>query len=512
MTDLSSLIVNLVYVVPPLALVLVWGGAWIEARSSRRVVTAAWAALALLAMVHYAWPNVRAQRYFNGYEHFHYYLGTKYAQELGYTGLYVATVAALDENAADRGRGPIKIERARNLETGKHVSPERLRRMIPDVKARFTPERWQEYRVDAAYLAERASWTGMVKALDDKGYNASPAWTLVSGLFSSNASVPSGRVALLPWIDVLLWLVAFTALGRTYGARALALVLVVLGTQLVTDHAHLKAAFLRVDWIVCLLLALVAQRKGRPALAGALVGYAAMMRVFPIVFGFGVGVKLVAELVRHRRVDRASVLFLVGMGAVMAMLVAASAGVYGVDYWREFFDKIVPHASAVTSWRIGFRYVFLLVLGFDGAQESFDTYSALFYLICLALLVASAFVVEKLEADDALAFGFFAFYLLMAPTYYYYVALLIPTLWFAKHLSTQWAKVGLTILFLIGMAMHKLMALYDRGSAVFVPMSVAVLVIFVWVTRALWLEQRRAPSTSATTPDPPADPSPIDQR
>ena len=454
-------------------------------------MTGLWGALAVLAMLHYVWPNVRSQRYFNGYEHFHYYLGTKYAPELGYTGLYVATVAALDENAADRGRPPIKLERTRDLQTGKHISPERLRRQIPDVKARFTPERWEEYRVDAAYMAERASWGGMVKALDDKGYNASPAWTLVSGALSNATSTVTGSVRLLPWIDVVLWLIAFVAVGRTFGARVLSIVLVILGTQLVTDHTHLKAALLRVDWIACLLLALVAQKRKLPAVAGALVGYAAMMRIFPAAFGFGVGVKLVSELVRYRRIDRGSVLFLGSMMAAMLVLFAASTAVYGIDYWKEFFDKILPHASAITAWRVGFRYVFVGLAGLGGWQEFSTAHSSSFYLICLVLLVGSAFVVEKLEADDALAFGFFAFYLLMAPTYYYYVALLIPALWFGKRADTRWAKVGLTIMFVVGMLMHKLVAIYDRTSVVFVPLSIAVLVMFIYVTRALYREQRQ---------------------
>lgn len=503
MNELTTLITNLVYIVPPLALALVWLGGKLDASGKKKLVTGLWLTMAALAMLHYVWPHVRSQRFFNGYEHFHYYLGTKYARELGYTGLYVATVAALDENQADQGRPPIKIERARDLETGRHLSPERLRRKIPDVKARFSAERWAEYRVDAQYMAERASWAGMVKALDDKGYNASPAWTLVSGALANATSTVTGSVAILPWLDVLLWLITFIALGRFYGARPVAIVLVLLGTQLVTDHFHLKSAFLRVDWIACLLLAMVAQKKKQPLVAGALVGYATMMRVFPAVFAFGVGVKLVSELWRHRRVDRGSVQFLAAMSAAMLVLFVISAGVYGLDYWREFFDKIMPHASAVTSWRIGFRYIFLGLSGLGGWQEFFDSYSKLFYLICLAILIACAFVVEKLkEDDDALAFGFFAFYVLMAPTYYYYVALLVPVLWFAKHLETRWAKVGLTILLVIGVAMHKLMALYDRGSAVFVPMSVACLVMFVYVTLALRREQKLA-----ATPARPETPS-----
>lgn len=504
MNALSPFVIDLVYYLPPLAIALVWLGGRLDKAGKRRVVTGLWVAMAAMAMVHYAWPHLRAKRFFNGYEHFHYYLGTKYAPELGYTGLYVATVAALDENNAEKGRPPIKIERARDLQTGRHISPERLRQKIPEVKERFSAERWAEYRVDAAYLAERASWGGMVKALDDKGYNASPAWTLVSGALSSATSTVTRSIELLPWIDVVLWLVAFVALGRAFGGRALAVMLLILGTQLVTDHSHLKAAFLRVDWIVCLLLALVAQHKKKPFVAGLLVGYAAMMRIFPAVFGYGVGVKLVSELVRHRRIDRASVHFLVGMATSMGVLFLASTAVYGLDYWREFFDKILPHASAITAWRIGLRYIFVGLAGLGGWQEFFDTNSTLFYLICLAILVACAFVVEKLEADDALAFGFFAFYVLMAPTYYYYVALMVPAIWFGRHLERSWAKAGLTVLLITGVVMHKMVALYDRTSVSFVPMSVAGLFMLVWVTVALRREQRAAAALAATPAPAPA--------
>ena len=500
MNALSDLITNFVYIVPPLALVLVWLGGRFDAAGRRQLVTGLWLVLAALSMLHYVWPHVRFQRYFNGYEHFHYYLGTKYADELGYTGLYVATVAALDENNADKGRPPIKIERARDLETGRHVSPERLRKKIPEVKERFTAERWAEYRVDAAFLAERASWGGMVKALDDKGYNASPAWTLAVGALASRASVPGGGIWFLPWVDVLLWLVAFSVVGRVFGIRPLAVMLVILGTQLVTDHSHLKAALLRVDWIVCLLLAMAAQKKQHPLLAGVLVGYASMMRIFPAVWGYGVGVKLVSELVRHRRIDKDSVLFLVGMAGSMLFLFGSSAAVYGLDYWREFFDKIIPHASAITAWRIGFRFIFVGLAGLDGWQEFYNSYSTVFYLICLAILIACAFVVEKLDRVDAFAFGFFAFFVLMAPTYYYYVAVLVPALWFGMKLQARWAQVGLTIFFVVAMLMHKLMAIYDRTSVVFIPMSVACLVMLIVVTVSLRREQRAVAPPSVEKP------------
>jgi hypothetical protein len=497
MSALTTLITNLVYVVPVVALVLVWWGGKLDAGGEKRWVTGLWIGMAALAMLHYVWPHVRNQRYFNGYEHFHYYLGTKYAHELGYTGLYVATIAALDENQAEQGGEPLKLERVRDLQTGGLLRPDRARRDIPDVKARFSAARWAEYRLDAAYLAKRTTRGGTQKALEDKGYNASPAWTLVSGALSNATSTVTGSIELLPWLDVLLWLIAFIAIGRVYGARVLSVVLVLLGTQLVTDHAHLKAAFLRVDWIACLLLAMVAQKKRQPFVAGALVGYAAMMRVFPAVFAFGVGVKLVSVLWRHRRIDQASVRFLVGMSAAMLVLFAASAGLYGLDYWREFFEKIVPHANSITSWRVGFRTLFLGLGALGGWQELLNSHSAIFYALCVVILIACAFVVEKIEdADDALAFGFFAFYVLMAPTYYYYVALLVPVLWFGKRLELLWAKVGLTMLLVIGLAMHALMALFDRGAAVFAPLSVVCLVLFVYVTLALRREQRSSSRAS----------------
>ena len=53
MNELSSLITNLVYVVPPLALVLLWSAARLDAAGKRRLVTGLWIAFAALAMLHY---------------------------------------------------------------------------------------------------------------------------------------------------------------------------------------------------------------------------------------------------------------------------------------------------------------------------------------------------------------------------------------------------------------------------------------------------------------------------
>jgi hypothetical protein len=62
-------------------------------------------------------------------------------------------------------------------------------------------------------------------------------------------------------------------------------------------HVHMKGAFLRTDFVVALVGAMCMLRKGRHGLAGALVGTSSLIRVFPVIFLFGAGVKLASELI-----------------------------------------------------------------------------------------------------------------------------------------------------------------------------------------------------------------------
>ncbi len=68
------------------------------ARASRIVLGLVLAGSAALAVGNYAdFGKWRGGSYLNAWEFFHYYLGSKYVNEVGYTGLYEAALVADDE-------------------------------------------------------------------------------------------------------------------------------------------------------------------------------------------------------------------------------------------------------------------------------------------------------------------------------------------------------------------------------------------------------------------------------
>ena len=81
------------------------------------------AVLAVLSVENYVKTDYfRYGSHLNAYEFFHYYLGSKYAEELGYTRLYAAALIADDETGR-KWDHPSKM--IRNLETGGYVAADR---------------------------------------------------------------------------------------------------------------------------------------------------------------------------------------------------------------------------------------------------------------------------------------------------------------------------------------------------------------------------------------------------
>ena len=117
------------------------------------------------------------------YEFYHYYLGAKYAPELGYTRLYECTVAAEDEFAH---LGP-RLERApiRDLTTNVLGSSAEALAHPEKCKAHFTPERWEAFMRDSDFFRRASSWDFWSSGLKDNGYNGTPVWRILGGLFAN---------------------------------------------------------------------------------------------------------------------------------------------------------------------------------------------------------------------------------------------------------------------------------------------------------------------------------------
>jgi hypothetical protein len=386
---------------------------------------------------------------------FHYYLGSKYSREVGYLDLYGCVTVAEAENLD----GQIGRYRVRRMTDYRLVENHELLAQAERYRARFTPERWEEFKGDVAVF--RAGLGGEERwriVLRDNGYNATPAWNMIARLITNLIPVQWGPgMLLLTLFDTALLLLMFVAIYRCFGRRAALLAAVFLGSLVTMADGTIRGAFLRLDWFVMLVLATCALRRGRYKSAGALAAGATMVRIFPLLFVFGLGAKAVWGILAERRLDRRylqffAVFLLVALLLFTASLVAGG----GLERWESFWTKIQLHDTQMSALRLGFKTLFLAAPSqwIDdwparpaGRSQRFDELRWLWIPLQFLVLACSFLAVRRLDDFEAFALGWVLVYFLAAPTFYYQVVLLLPALIFLRNLGDRLRAHGMALLF-----------------------------------------------------------------
>ena len=213
-------------------------------------------------------------------------------------------------------------------------------------------------------------------------------------------------------LDLLLVFLTAACVAWAFNVRAALIWVIFFGCHyLISTHYTLRAAFLRLDWVMCLALAVCFLKKGWYGLAGGLTAYAALARVFPVAFAFGMGVKMLADVIKTRKLGRNYLAYWASFTGAMVMLVGASI-IYsgGIESWKEFLSKILQHDRDISGWRIGFKYVFLM--SYNGGAfwgqdlgQFFEHWKVVWWAIQLIVIAASAFLIRYLDDYEALAYG-----------------------------------------------------------------------------------------------------------
>jgi len=484
---LNPYLVHFRYIVPGVAIAAIIVLLVLQRRRSRILgffLTLVLLAAANLAVWHYTAPNWIEKRYMNPYEFYHYYIGAKYFGELGYADMYKATVIADGETGFNHKGATI-----RDLDTYGFIPVTTVVRQRDAIKGLFCDARWQEFVKDIRFFRGFVSSGLWGRMLRDKGYNATPVWTMVGGFLANMTSTDSLRgVTLLALLDAFLILAAALCVWWAFDHRIALLMILMLGTHYLTSqHYTLRSAFLRLDWAMCLVMAVCMLRKERYAVAGALTAYAALARVFPLIFAFGMGARFLWDLVKTRTLNRRYLAYWTAFGLTAVVLVGGSI-LYdgGFDSWRQFLGKIGLHNKSISAWRIGFKYVFLMSYkgsafwGRDLAQV-FEDYKAYWWGIQAAVLLISFLCVWRLEDYEAMAYSYVPAFFLVAPTYYYHVMLVVPFLFFAGKLERPTRAAGLILMFATSMVAYKLYILYNRGYMLFFTISCMILAMVLYM-------------------------------
>jgi hypothetical protein len=307
------------------------------------------AATALAALANFGDLRHQTDRGFvHRWEHFHYHLGSKYFPELGYDGLYVASLAAQHASHPELPMG----RRLRDLRTNRSTRAGDASAHRREVRARFTPERWQAFVADHAAFAESGGERFLRDVRNDHGYNPTPAFSFVARLATAHAPVGPGASLALALVDPLLLGVAFAFVFRSFGLRVGCLALAVAGLGFGWRYNYL-GALLRLDWLAAVLVGISLLARGRAGVAGALVGYAAAVRLFPLLFALGPALLAARAGWRGERPAWARHFFAGLALALGVALVAGSLAGRGPGAWLEFSQRIALHQATWASTRVG---------------------------------------------------------------------------------------------------------------------------------------------------------------
>ena len=324
--------------------------AWSDARPSSRVARTALVCAALLSAVAYTnFGALHKRGPIHHWEQFHYALGAKYFAELGYDGLYVASIGA-QADLSETGRMQTWTRDLRSYEV---VHTRSLIPHMQAVHARFTPERWEAFSHDNRFFAEHNGFEYLGKIRRDHGFNASPAWTFVAQRFVGALPIEAGTLAWLALLDLVLVVAAYVAVFRTFGLQLGAASLLLFGTSYVGQFDWIGGCFLRFDWLAALLFAVCALERRRFALSGALLGYATLVRLFPAGLLAGPAVLALRAWRAGRRPDWA-LRVAAGFGAALLVGVLAGAATgRGFSAWSEFATAIALHADTFLTNNVG---------------------------------------------------------------------------------------------------------------------------------------------------------------
>lgn len=394
------------------------------------------------------------------WEFFHYYLGTKYYNEVGYSGLYNCAYRSSIESGAMQLEADKVI---RDLEKNTLISSRDALRASDVCRSAFSPQRWDEFSFDVSWFREQMGerWNTV---FHDHGFNPSPWWIWVA-----KRILPAGRVSheqltyLVKW-DLALMGVMWLSLFFFIDIRAVCFAAVVWGLNPLADGSWTAGTYLRHDWLAACVLGIVALSKQRGFIAGALFAYATCSRVFPaIVLGgvliHGFSVMRVGKVGTLRENHHLKVLL--SAFVTSAIVFAVTFISFGVSAWGHFFENTSKHVATRGGNLVGVGHVVDHVVQCSNPQyvkdgvceppERIDETSHGWIKRMVQLLLPALFlgwvawISQRLSLMESTSLSMCALPLALSPSSYYFEFLIIPAL-----LSVRFPRVGICLVLLVG--------------------------------------------------------------
>ena len=318
--------------------------------------------------------------HFGNYTHmwdtFHYYIGSKYFNEISYDRLYECVAVADSEEPGLRRR--VELRKIMNLRTNMMISTSDVLAHPELCKAHFTPERWSDFRRDVGYFRNHHDVKRWEEAQTDHGYNGTPVWNIVGTTLSNTGPASDRQIWYLTRIDPFFILGIIAMSWWAFGWRTMCVALAVFATNFPSRFYWTGGSLLRWDWLFYFVGGFCLVKKERPFLGGFFLGYSTLLRIFPMFVFSGPILVIIRQLcgkpspdrpwwkpepwtslqVLWKRVDRRFVSILGGAALAAVVLVpislVTSSGIAG---YRAFIFNTQKHKETPLTNYMGLRTV-----------------------------------------------------------------------------------------------------------------------------------------------------------
>jgi len=418
---------------------------------------------------------------------FHYYLGTKYFNEVGYSDLYNAVIVADTEQGNQLARLPFYTD----LRTYQNTQRANALADASRIRHLFSDERWSAFKDDVAFFKTATGMPrspGLMFLLMDHGYNGSPVSTLILGTLAN--IVPVTQLHLLAFLDVFLMLTMSGLVFRTFGFEMGALFSVYFCVNVLNPYDFISGCFLRYDWLFYIVVAVCLLERGRYASSAFFLALSAMIRIFPVVLFYGMAVIIFKNVKATRAVDKKHVRFILAAGVTgvaLFLLPAVSLGSV-LQPWKDFSEKIAFHDRGVYVNHLGLRGIALFEPSHLSLERFVEAYKstltndivrhwqdvkevefqqkrpAIMFASLLVLSCLTAIIWKRSSETESVLWPLVLVYAVSYPAHYYYAFLCLFILLFFRRPSSLTALVPLGLLLAINIA--TLVTDYFRASPI----------------------------------------------
>jgi len=257
---------------------------------------------------------------------------------------------------------------SRDLDTNEMIPTARLIGEASRCRDRFSAERWADFKHDHAWFRSKTSPNHWLQLPQDHGYNASPAWTLLGGALANLGGMSELQFALLASIDTILLVGMWAVVWTTFGWYPTCAAVLFWGTNLVAGNGFTAGAFLRQGWLFLAVVGVCCLRRKRMGMAGFLLAYSALLKIFPAFLIGGVALKAVGRMLGQRSLTLSSEHRRFALGVVaglVTILGLSTLSSHDPGIWSQFVGNTAKHTATPQYQAMG---VLPLLLHIDQAE------------------------------------------------------------------------------------------------------------------------------------------------